>query len=94
MEVIVFIIRSEYTPKEQAKRSAITMTEWKSITNINLKIPEDKIMVSINNYKSVKETSGIYNIYNHDERLMYVGQSTNLRRRLKDIFLVNAKATL
>ncbi len=62
------------------------MTEWQSITNLNLKLPEDEIVVTINDYKSVKEISGIYKIYNHDEKLMYVGQTTNLRRRLKQHF--------
>lgn len=62
------------------------MTEWQSITNMSVNIPEDEDEVTISNYKTVKKKSGIYKIYNQDEKLMYVGQTENLRRRLYEHF--------
>ncbi|MFP3728951.1 GIY-YIG nuclease family protein, partial [Priestia filamentosa] len=62
------------------------MTEWQSITNLNVDIPDDEKEVTISNYKNVKKKSGVYKIYNKDGKLMYVGQSTNLRRRLYEHF--------
>jgi excinuclease UvrABC nuclease subunit len=62
------------------------MAEWQSITNLNIKIPEDDGEVTINNYNMVKKRGGIYKIYNQDGRLMYVGQTKNLRRRIYEHF--------
>jgi excinuclease UvrABC nuclease subunit len=62
------------------------MTEWQSIKNLSLELPKDELEVTILNYRNVEKKSAIYKIYNHDDKLMYVGQTQNLRRRLKEHF--------
>ncbi|MFD2922167.1 GIY-YIG nuclease family protein [Halobacillus naozhouensis] len=62
------------------------MAEWESITKLNVKIPEDEPEVTRETYKSTQRRSGIYKIFNQDEELMYVGQTTNIRRRLYEHF--------
>lgn len=62
------------------------MVEWQSITNLSVELPEDEPEVNITTYKTVKKKSAIYKIYNQDGKLMYIGQTTNLRRRLKEHF--------
>lgn len=62
------------------------MTEWQSITNLNVTLPEDEPEVNIMTYKNVKKRAGVYKIYNKEGKLMYIGQSKNLRRRLYEHF--------
>lgn len=62
------------------------MTEWQSITNLKVEIPDNELEVSIDDYKTVEKKSGVYKIYNQDGKLMYIGQSENLRRRLYEHF--------
>jgi excinuclease UvrABC nuclease subunit len=62
------------------------MAEWQSITNLSVKLPEDEPEVNISTYKTVKKKSGIYKIYNKDGKLMYIGQTDNLRRRIYEHF--------
>ncbi|WP_456363073.1 nucleotide excision repair endonuclease [Priestia aryabhattai] len=67
------------------------MTEWQSIINLNVEIPDDELELTISNYKSVKKKCGVYRIYNKDGKLMYVGQTKNLRRRLYEHFTEKRK---
>lgn len=69
----------------------VNMAEWQSITNLHVEIPKDKSEASIENYKNVERKSGIYKIYNKDNKLMYVGQTRNLRRRLSEHFIGKRK---
>lgn len=62
------------------------MTEWQSIDTLNIKIPADVGTVTIENYNFLRKESGIYKIYNKDNKLMYIGQSKNLKRRISEHF--------
>ncbi|KGR91358.1 hypothetical protein CD30_05950 [Ureibacillus massiliensis 4400831 = CIP 108448 = CCUG 49529] len=63
------------------------MKEWDGIERMGYKIPEDDGVVMISDYKqNVKEKAGVYRIYNEQDRIMYVGQSHNLKRRIGEHF--------
>lgn len=62
------------------------MTEWQSITNMGITVPDDEGEVTIENFKTVEKKGAIYKIYNKDAKLMYIGQTENLRRRLSEHF--------
>jgi excinuclease UvrABC nuclease subunit len=67
------------------------MTEWQSITRMGINIPDDDGEVTIENYKTVEKKGAIYKIFNHAGKLMYIGQTENLRRRLSEHFIGKRK---
>lgn len=63
------------------------MKEWDGIERMGYKIPEDDGEVMLNEYKqNVEEKAGVYRIYNEEDKLMYVGQTGNLKRRIGEHF--------
>lgn len=63
------------------------MKEWDGLKMMMLKAPKDDGVVLIDSYKeTVKEKAGVYRIYNDQDKLMYVGQSRNLKRRIGEHF--------
>lgn len=59
--------------------------EWRTILNLNLNIPPDE-EVTIENLETVRAIGGVYKIYDESNDLVYVGQSKNLARRIKEHF--------
>lgn len=63
------------------------MKEWDEIEKMRYEIPKDDGEVILTDYKEkVEGRAGVYRIYNDENKLMYIGQSTNLRKRIGEHF--------